>query len=269
MCCVAPMRTPWTTDKVSAFKIIIFRFSFHIYVARAFFVKLIGEGADDHGGPYRAIFHTAIAEEAQHLLQLLTPCANATNEVAENRDKLVFNTAFTSDVGKLRLFEFLGKLLGLACRNDILVDLNLPLLVWKPLVNDRIDASDFFAIDIHLNKALEWISAGEADSDLLIQMLSSYMRESQAAELVKALSQENGGQPATISTSQLILHLNHSMHRSALAAFYKGINSIIPTELFSMFTPEELEIVFCGPSDVNIELLKEATVYDGVSASDP
>jgi hypothetical protein len=27
---------------------------------RAFFVRFIGEGVDDHGGPYRAVFETAI-----------------------------------------------------------------------------------------------------------------------------------------------------------------------------------------------------------------
>lgn len=30
---------------------------------RAFYVKLIGEGVDDHGGPYRAVFETAVGEE--------------------------------------------------------------------------------------------------------------------------------------------------------------------------------------------------------------
>lgn len=30
---------------------------------RAFYVKLVGEGVDDHGGPYRAVFETAVGEE--------------------------------------------------------------------------------------------------------------------------------------------------------------------------------------------------------------
>ena len=31
--------------------------------ARAFFVKFTGEGVDDQGGPYRAVFETAVGEE--------------------------------------------------------------------------------------------------------------------------------------------------------------------------------------------------------------
>ena len=45
---------------------------------RAFFVKFQGEGADDHGGPYRAVFQTAAMEEPTGPLKLLVPCPNAT-----------------------------------------------------------------------------------------------------------------------------------------------------------------------------------------------
>ena len=32
---------------------------------RAFYVKFTGEGVDDHGGPYRTVFQTAVGEEPQ------------------------------------------------------------------------------------------------------------------------------------------------------------------------------------------------------------
>ncbi|CAN0463072.1 unnamed protein product, partial [Phaeothamnion confervicola] len=44
--------------------------------ARAFYIKFKGEGVDDHGGPYRAAFQTAVAEEPVQSLALLVPCAN-------------------------------------------------------------------------------------------------------------------------------------------------------------------------------------------------
>src|SRR3546814_54339 len=89
---------------------------------RAFYVKFTGEGVDDHGGPYRAAFQTAVGEEPQRkltlyslkpawkaipahglcvlpsenvspaeLLDVLTPCPNAKNAQGENRDKFVLN----------------------------------------------------------------------------------------------------------------------------------------------------------------------------------
>jgi hypothetical protein len=41
---------------------------------------IVGEGVDDHGGPYRAALHTAVGEEPPGFLQLLTPCVNSKSD---------------------------------------------------------------------------------------------------------------------------------------------------------------------------------------------
>ena len=46
---------------------------------------IIGEGVDDHGGPYRAALHTAVGEEPPGFLQLLTPCVNSKSDSGESR----------------------------------------------------------------------------------------------------------------------------------------------------------------------------------------
>ncbi|CAM9457945.1 unnamed protein product [Discosporangium mesarthrocarpum] len=59
--------------------------------ARAFYVRFRGEGVDDHGGPYRALFQTAMGEEPAGLLGLLVPCPNGRNRYGPNQDKLLLN----------------------------------------------------------------------------------------------------------------------------------------------------------------------------------
>jgi hypothetical protein len=245
----------------------VYHFMFLI-VARAFFVKLIGEGADDHGGPYRAIFQTAISEETEKLLGLFVPCANARHEVGEGRDRLVFNAAFSTDSAKLNAYEFLGMLIGLACRNYVLVDVNLSALVWKPLVGDMLQADDFFATDIHLHTSLEWVRKGEAEDDLVLQILSSYVDPSVAAEVMRRARCMLDGRDPYRHFCDVIMHLNFETHRRILSYIYKGLSKIVPAELFAMFTSQELEIIFCGEPDVNVDVLQEATVYDGVSPTD-
>jgi hypothetical protein len=66
----------------------------------------------------------------------------------------------------------------------------------------------------------------------------------------------------------VIMHLNFETHRRILSHIYKGLSKIVPAELFAMFTSQELEIIFCGEPDVNVDVLQEATVYDGVSPTD-
>ena len=210
---------------------------------------------------------TAIGEEAEQLLDLIVPCPNAQNEVGENRDKLVFNTSFSSDLSKRRVFEFLGKLTGLACRNSILIDVNLAQLIWKPLTGDALSSSDFFAVDVHLGTSLQWIRSGDAEDELLLQMLLLFVDKTAASTLMRDVKFHKSDS-AHHELAQIILHLNVALHRRILNWFHCGISAIVPCELFTIFTPQELEKTLCGEPEVNIELLQEATVYDCVNPTD-
>jgi hypothetical protein len=57
-------------------------------------------------------------------------------------------------------------------------------------------------------------------------------------------------------------------HLLSLQYFYRGLSVTLPTELFSIFTSNELENLFCGATDIDINVLKKATVYDGVNPTD-
>ena len=75
---------------------------------RAFKVKFMGEGVNDYGGPYRAVFEQIVDElqadsalvrkktSERSLLPLLVPCANRSANVGSNQDKFVLTTAPSS-----------------------------------------------------------------------------------------------------------------------------------------------------------------------------
>ena len=180
--------------------------------ARAFYVRFRGEGVDDHGGPYRAVFQTAMGEEPSGLLGLLTPCPNGRNRFGPNQDKLLLNsrsplasagggagaTANTGgvvgvsgagpggsgvDANRLALFHHMGRLLGVAGRHRIHVPLTLPSLVWKPLVGTTLTAGDLEAVDKMLAKGLSDILAGRLDEDEEREVL---------AEALAACAEESG-----------------------------------------------------------------------------
>jgi hypothetical protein len=44
---------------------------------------------------------------------------------------------------------------------------------------------------------------------------------------------------------------------------------VVPAELLPMFTPTELEGIFCGEAEVDIAVLQQATLYESVSPTDP
>ena len=61
------------------------------------------------------------------------------------------------------------------------------------------------------------------------------------------------------------------LQRSAahLSAVWSGLASVLPVEIFSIFSAGELELLFCGKQDVDIDLLMSVTEYDsGIKAED-
>lgn len=107
-------------------------------VDRSFKVVLQGENAEGEVGPFRE----ALGEICKNLQSsnspLLIPCpnqqlANDTIGVGENREKWIINPGAKSSK-ELNMFEFFGKLIGVAIRSNTPLTLDLPSFFWKPLV---------------------------------------------------------------------------------------------------------------------------------------
>ena len=55
---------------------------------------------------------------------------------------------------------------------------------------------------------------------------------------------------------------------SQVAAIRAGLATIVPLQFLELFTGEDLEVMVCGRSTVDIELLKSVTEYSSCSSSD-
>lgn len=279
---------------------------------RAFFVKFAGEGVDDHGGPYRAVFQSAVGEEPASLVELLKPCPNGLAEVGENRDKLVLNTAmFGSDTAQL--FTFFGKILAVSCRHNVAVPVPLPALLWKPLVGEQVTVEDLENIDTHAASFFEMLEPVNAAVDvtsreeLMMQALQNVLIFPTTISASKPLSPDSAATPEELLASvdgslatqlmkrllygripnemdstqaeallagrvaklrELLSHLKLAAYHTGMRNLYKGLSAILPTELLTLMTPDEVEKVFCGQTTIDIEHLKKNTVFDGVNPDD-
>jgi hypothetical protein len=259
--------------------------------SRAFFVKFEGEGVDDHGGPYRAAFETAIGDEPENLLELLVPCSNAGENIGENRDQTILNPKYLKDSSKLPLYYHLGKLIGVACRHNILCSISLPRLIWRPIAGEILTPADLAATNLHVVQSLKNITRGDVKdddvSDLLTQLLcdelSCGLSSMQVRKLLANVAtndsdvspyKEFDGKNLTVDAMHkhrlvsLVEQLLIVSQVSGLQQLCSGLSAILPTELCSIFTSSELEVLFCGESEVDITLLQKVTEYDGVSPSD-
>merc|ERR1712087_701677 len=59
-----------------------------------------------------------------------------------------------------------------------------------------------------------------------------------------------------------------AVQRRLLNSFVEGVSSVLPVELLSMFTGEQLRDIVCGNSDIDVELLRRVVEYEGYNESD-
>jgi hypothetical protein len=62
------------------------------------------------------------------------------------REKWVLNPSASSDI-HLKMFEFLGAMMGLAIRTKNFLNLDLPSMVWKQLIDIPLNRQDLDNID--------------------------------------------------------------------------------------------------------------------------
>jgi hypothetical protein len=134
---------------------------------RAFKVKFLGEGVNDYGGPYRAVFEK-VAEELQTergdatggscILPFLIPTPNRRAGVTDDQDKFILNpNPAASSFMAFELIRFLGKIMGTSMRHGLQMGLDFPSSVWKPLTGLPVSPGVLSEIDAlagtHLKRA--------------------------------------------------------------------------------------------------------------------
>jgi E3 ubiquitin-protein ligase HERC2 len=243
--------------------------TYHYYYSLLHHIHTLqGEGVDDHGGPYRALFQSAVGEEPSGILNLLEPCPNGRHRVGHNQD----STVFTGTAAASRLYWHLGRLLGTAGRHDIQLPLSLSALVWKPCVGAPLQRADLESVDKMLARGLTDIDACRLDASDEVAVLQDALRSAggsvstaaiTAATIVTSgIDSDDGGSSG--SAQQLsaakrrrlvstVERLSMTRNSASLEELYSGIGAVLPVEQLAVFTAAEAEALFCGVPEVSIQ----------------
>ena len=87
--------------------------------------------------------------QAEHV-PLFIPSPNRRSAVGAMLDKYTPNPAFARAASNeiyLSMYEFVGKLMGIAVRTNNTLELDLPSIVWKALVGQELEIADLTAVD--------------------------------------------------------------------------------------------------------------------------
>ena len=253
---------------------------------RAFKVKFLGEGVNDYGGPYRAVFEQIVDElqmdnveltqGEQGLLPLLVPCPNRRSGNGFNQDKFVLNPSCgTSGTANgpmaLELHRFLGKLIGTAVRHGLQMGLDFSSVVWRPLAGLSLSRGDLEQIDHVTCNLLTRISQMTRSDWEAMDCLTFVTHLSDGVE---SLLEPNGKENIVtyerrMEYATLVEQKRLTESTAQLRALWEGLSSVLPMAIAPLFTPEELEVLICGRRQVDVELLKQCTEYEEVDEQTP
>lgn len=85
------------------------------------------------------------------MVPYLIATPNATNDAGYNRDRFLLNPSLTSEED-LKMFRFLGILLGVAIRTKKPLDLYLAPAVWKQLSGMSLSCEDLEEVRLSVNQ---------------------------------------------------------------------------------------------------------------------
>ena len=258
-----------------------------------------GEGGSDHGGLFRDSLREICAElqsdgvsggSVSCGLHLLVPCPNQRLARGANQDKwLPRPSSATAGIGMrgvgagdysgggasaapgvggqaLKMLKFLGALMGASLRTDSALELDLPSLVWKPLVGELCDFSDLAAIDEALAADLVAIRDCQSPQHWATTWHSiSWRVPSISGHSIELLP---GGANRKVLWEERLVFVEEAVRvrlcecDAEIEAIKAGFISVVPSLVLPLFTWRELEAKVCGTPIVDVEILKKMTDYN-------
>ncbi|CAM9202377.1 unnamed protein product [Discosporangium mesarthrocarpum] len=274
---------------------------------RTFKVKFEGEGVDDYGGPYREVF-TQVAVELTTLarapacksgqlplcipsgevclLPILQPTRTSAGDDAEGG--MEFTVCSGACVPhQLSMYNFLGKLMGIALRSRVSTPWSFSRMVWKGLVGEPAQEVDLEHLDFpaytfiqrlyQLLRAPSGVMPMEGGGSLPQEVWHSMVGA--LADLsgdVGELAMDTGVQDDFSKVVKILAHARriaeNRLHQGdrALVALRDGFSSVVPAAVLPLFTWREMELQASGRPGVDIDLLEANTEYDeDVLPTDP
>jgi hypothetical protein len=240
----------------------------------------VGQFADDYGGPYRASIVQMCAELQDMVLPLFIPVPNARARVGQNRECWVPRPTAVRPLD-LSMLEFLGQLFGAAVRSRVFMDLNLPSIVWKQLVQQPVTEADVLGIDVLSFKIVDQLETMVAECDLLNDAEAAReMFESIDARYVAMgsdghevpLIPQGHSTPITLSNCRAFIKALRQFRlaefRTQVEAIRRGLATVVPYPMLSLLTWDELQVQVCGRPKFDVDLLFSQTVYEDCSLND-
>ena len=237
---------------------------------KLFSATFIGEASIDAGGPYRECLATIYTELQSNALSLFIPTPNQKNDSGSFREKWTVNPGAVSNI-ELEMFKIFGGLMGYAIRTGEFFNMDLCSIFWKSILDIEKDRKDLEKFDKYCVQFLDNIEyTNDKDSFVLFTDYKFATALSNGTEIELC---ENGNNIfLSLENKKLYINLVEKARLNEgnvqIQAVKNGLEQVIPIGLLKLLSWNELEMLVCGKPILDVELLKENTLYSGCSEND-
>lgn len=224
------------------------------------FVEFDGEQGLDEGGVSKEFFQLIVEE-------LFNPDIGMFTFNEETRQFWFNPLSFETE----SQFTLIGIVLGLAIYNSCILDVRLPMVVYRKLLGKKGVFQDLFDVDPTLASSLQQL-LDHADDDLeevYMQTFRIGFKDIFGNDVQHNLKEGGADIPVTQSNKQefVDLYADFILNKSIdtqFRAFKKGFMMVTSeSPLKYLFRPDEVETLVCGCKEYDFCALEQSTEYDG------
>ena len=220
-------------------------------------VKFVGEQGVDEGGVRKEFFILLIR-------QIFDPNYGMFSYNSKTRLYWFNHYSFEPKIK----YELIGVIFGLAIYNNTILDVKLPITVYKKLLGIKPTLEDMKECDPELYHTLNYLKNNN-DANLKEEIDTNFtvIDDKFGEKLVKPLKENGENIMIDINNKDEYVDLyidwyfNESI-KDFFNSFEKGFYRVFSKNLTKVLTPEELELILCGTQILDFHELKNACQYE-------
>jgi len=166
----------------------------------------------------------------------------------------------------LSYFRFVGRLIGKALYDGVLLDAYFTRPIYKHLLGQPLTFEDMEGVDPDYYKNLKWMLDNDIEGvlDLNFSDTQNFFGETKTVDLIK-----NGRNVSVTNVNKLdYVNLITAFRmtdavKDQLEAFIEGFTKVVDRDIIGVLNASELELLISGTPDIDLDDLKANTEYHG------
>ena len=247
----------------------------HVFSSdRVFQITFLGESGIDAGGVFREGTSRIIEDLFSEHFNLLLLCPNGRHEVHSNMDKYVPNPVLTDEIS-LKMFEFIGKLMGMSLRVQSCLPFEFAPIIWKSIMGEEIELNDLLSSDAISCRLLDDLrfctDRGIVNEKMFYEKYEKKLKFIYVGSDGIEREIERGSRNRYVRFSNRFEYCNAVEYARKhefdlqIKAIEKGLSEVIPMRALKLFSWQEVEILVSGSPMFDFELWKSKTEASGLS----